>query len=41
MDGTSNLKGNNAGIILEGLGDLLIEQTLKFEFKASNNQSRV
>jgi len=33
------LKGSEAGIILEGPGDILIEQPLRFEFKASNNQA--
>jgi len=39
VDGSSNLKGSGAGIILEGPGDLLIEQSLRFGFKASNNQA--
>jgi hypothetical protein len=39
VDGASNLKGSGAGIDLEGLDDLLIEQSLRFEFKASNNQA--
>jgi len=39
VDGSSNLKGSGAGIILEGPGDILIEQSLIFEFKASNNQA--
>jgi len=39
VDGSSNLKGSGAGIVLEGPGDLLIEQSLRFEFKASNNQA--
>jgi len=39
VDGSSNLKGSGAGIILEGPGDVLIEQSLRFEFKASNNQA--
>lgn len=38
VDGFSNLKGSGAGIDLEGPGDLLIEQSLMFEFKANNNQ---
>jgi len=38
VDGSSNLIGSGAGIVLEGPGDLFIEQSLKFEFKASNNQ---
>jgi ribonuclease HI len=39
VDGSSNLKGSGAGIILEGPDDILIEQSLRFEFKASNNQA--
>jgi len=39
VDGSSNLNGNGAGIILEGPNDLLIEKSLRFEFKASNNQA--
>lgn len=34
-----NIKGSGAGAILEGPNDLLIEQSLRFEFKASNNQA--
>ena len=37
--GSSNFKGSDAEIVLEGPGDLLIEQSLRFEFKASNNQA--
>jgi len=37
VDRSSNLKGSGAGVILEGHGDVLIEQSLRFEFKASNN----
>lgn len=37
VDGTSNMKGSNMWIILEGPRDLLIVQELKFEFKPSNN----
>ena len=33
------MKGSGADIIMEGLGDILIEQSLRFEFKASNNQA--
>jgi len=33
------MKGSGAGVILEGPGDVLIEQSLRFEFKASNNQA--
>jgi ribonuclease HI len=39
VDGSYNLKGSGAGIILEGPDDILIEQSLRFEFKASNNQA--
>jgi len=39
VDRSSNFKGSGAGIILEGPGDILIEQSLRFEFKASNNQA--
>ncbi|RDY13274.1 hypothetical protein CR513_01824, partial [Mucuna pruriens] len=37
-DGVSNQKGNGAGVILDGLDDIMIEQSLCFEFRASNNQ---
>ena len=39
MDGSSNQQGSGAGVILEGLNGLFIEQTLRFAFKASNNQA--
>jgi len=39
MDGCSNQQGSGAGIILEGPNGLLIEQALRFAFKASNNQA--
>jgi len=39
LDGSSNLQGSGAGIILEGTSGLLIEQTLRFSFKANNNQA--
>ena len=38
VDGSPNLKGSGAGIILEGPGDILIEKLLRYEFKANNNQ---
>ncbi|RDX81321.1 rnhA, partial [Mucuna pruriens] len=37
--GSSNKKGSGVGIILEGLGGILIEQSLRFGFQASNNQA--
>jgi len=32
------LKGNGAGVILEGQDEILIEQSLRFAFKGTNNQ---
>jgi len=37
IDGASNTKGSGADIILEGLQGVMLEQTLRFNFKASNN----
>jgi hypothetical protein len=39
VDGASNVNGGGAGIILEGPNGLTVNQSLKFEFKASNNQA--
>nr|KYP68865.1 Retrovirus-related Pol polyprotein from transposon 297 family [Cajanus cajan] len=39
VDGSSNKQGSGAGIILEGPGKMVIEQSLQFGFKASNNQA--
>jgi hypothetical protein len=39
VDGSSNSKGSGAGIIIERSTGTVIEQCLKFEFKASNNQA--
>ena len=39
MDGSSNQQGSGAGVILEGPNGVLIEQSLCFAFKASNNQA--
>ncbi|RDX67536.1 hypothetical protein CR513_53569, partial [Mucuna pruriens] len=38
-DGLLNPKGGGAGIILEGLGKLVLENSLKFDCKTSNNQA--
>ncbi|XP_068503767.1 uncharacterized protein [Phaseolus vulgaris] len=38
VDGSSNQQGSGVGVILEGPRGLLIEQALRFAFKASNNQ---
>lgn len=40
VERASNLKGIGVGIVQEKLDNLLIEQWLKFEFKASNNQAK-
>ncbi|XP_068500838.1 uncharacterized protein [Phaseolus vulgaris] len=39
VDGFSNQQGSGAGIVLEGPNGVLIEQALRFAFKASNNQA--
>nr|KYP46038.1 Retrovirus-related Pol polyprotein from transposon 412 family [Cajanus cajan] len=39
VDGSSNSKGGGAGIILEGLNQVALEQSLKFGFKVTNNQA--
>jgi len=38
FDGSSNPKGQGVGIVLEGPNDILIEKSLHFAFKTSNNQ---
>jgi len=38
VDGSCNQQGIGVGIILEGPNGLLIEQALRFAFKANNNQ---
>jgi ribonuclease HI len=39
VDGSSNLRGSGVGILLERPDRVLIEQSLCFAFKASNNQT--
>ncbi|GAU32151.1 hypothetical protein TSUD_68220 [Trifolium subterraneum] len=39
VDGASNIRGSGAGVVLEGPDGVLIEQSLQFAFKASNNQA--
>jgi len=39
VDGSSNQQGSGASVILEGPNGLLIEQALRFAFKANNNQA--
>jgi len=38
VDGSSNKTACGAGVVLEGLGDLLLEKTLQFRFRATINQ---
>lgn len=38
MDGTSSLKGIRKGIVLEGPSEVLLEQSLCFNFHTNNNQ---
>ncbi|XP_068498135.1 uncharacterized protein [Phaseolus vulgaris] len=39
VDGSSNQLGSGVGVILEGPNGVLIEQSQRFTFKASNNQA--
>jgi hypothetical protein len=39
VDGASNIRGSGAGVVLEGPDGVLIEQSLRFAFRASNNQA--
>ena len=39
VDGSSNPKGAGVGIVLEGPNDILIEKSLHFAFRTSNNQA--
>ncbi|CAJ2652019.1 unnamed protein product [Trifolium pratense] len=39
VDGASNVRGSGAGVVLEGPDGVIIEQSLRFAFKASNNQA--
>ncbi|RDX85068.1 hypothetical protein CR513_33790, partial [Mucuna pruriens] len=39
VDGSSNQTGSGVGVILESPDEVIIEQSLHFEFKASNNQA--
>jgi len=40
VNGSSNTRGADVGIILESLGGVLIEQSLNFTLKTSNNQAK-
>src|ERR1044072_2796354 len=39
VDGSSNKRWSGVGIVLEGPDGIQIEQSLRFNFKASNNQA--
>ncbi|GAU24437.1 hypothetical protein TSUD_364210 [Trifolium subterraneum] len=39
VDGASNIRGSGPWVVLEGPDGVLIEQSLRFAFKASNNQA--
>ena len=39
VDGSSNGKGSGAGVILEGLNDITLKYSLRFDFQATNNQA--
>ena len=39
VDSSSNSRSCGAGVVLEGPGNILIEQALKFEITTSNNQA--
>ena len=39
VDGASNTKGNDVGIILENEDEIQLQLLVKFEFLASNNQA--
>jgi len=39
VDGSSNPKGAGVGIVLEGPNDILIEKSLHFAFRTSNDQA--
>ncbi|XP_014511508.1 uncharacterized protein LOC106770199 [Vigna radiata var. radiata] len=39
IDGSSNRQGRGTGVVLEGPNELMIEQSLIFKFKISNNQT--
>jgi hypothetical protein len=39
VDGASNLRGSGVGVVLEGPDGVMIEQSLRFAFRASNNQA--
>ncbi|RDY11317.1 Retrovirus-related Pol polyprotein from transposon 17.6, partial [Mucuna pruriens] len=39
VDGSTNQSGSGVGVILEGLDGVLIEKSLHFDFRASNNQA--
>lgn len=39
VDGSSKLRGSGAGVTLEGPNGMLLEESLRFNFKAKNNHA--
>ena len=39
VDGSSKGKGSGVGVILEGANDIVLEYSLKFDIKETNNQA--
>jgi len=39
VDGSSNRKGSEAGVILKGPGQIAVKQSIRFGFTTSNNQT--
>lgn len=40
VDGSSNEKRSRTEVILESLDEVIIEQSIRFEFEATNNQAK-
>ena len=39
VDRSSNRRGSGVGVILEGSNKIVLKYSLKFDFKATNNQA--
>ena len=40
MDGLSNSNGSGVGVVLESLNNIILKCSLKFDFKAMDNQPK-